>query len=31
MMSELKEFFARTPFFGGVPDEAMDRLEKVLD
>ena len=29
-MSELKEFLSRTPFFGGLPDETMNRLVKML-
>ncbi len=29
-MSELKEFLSRTPFFGGLPPETMDRLVKML-
>ena len=29
-MSELKEFLTRTPFFGGLPDETMNRLVKML-
>jgi len=29
-MSELKEFLSRTPFFGGLPAETMDRLVKML-
>jgi CRP/FNR family cyclic AMP-dependent transcriptional regulator len=29
-MSELQEFLTRTPFFGGVPPETMDRLVKML-
>src|SRR4051812_40053027 len=29
-MSELKEFLSRTPFFGGLPDETMGRLVKML-
>jgi len=29
-MSELKEFLGRTPFFGGLAPETMDRLVKML-
>lgn len=29
-MSELKEFLSRTPFFGGLPSETLDRLVKML-
>ena len=29
-MSELKEFLARTPFFGGLPTETLDRLAAML-
>jgi CRP-like cAMP-binding protein len=29
-MSELKAFLSRTPFFGGLPDDTMDRLVKML-
>ena len=29
-MSELKEFLSRTPFFGGLPPETMDKLVKML-
>jgi len=29
-MSELKEFLSRTPFFGGLPPETMDRVVKML-
>ena len=29
-MSELKEFLSRTPFFGGLQPETMDRLVKML-
>jgi CRP-like cAMP-binding protein len=29
-MSELKEFLSRTPFFGGLPDETMSHLVKML-
>jgi CRP-like cAMP-binding protein len=29
-MSELEDFLTRTPFFGGLPPETMDRVVKVL-
>ncbi len=29
-MSELKDFLCRTPFFGGLPAETLDRLVKML-
>ena len=29
-MSELKEFLTRTPFFGGLPPETLDRLVDML-
>lgn len=30
LMSELKEFLSRTPFFGGLPGETLDRLVGML-